>query len=172
MSDKPDQSDNQESGTNPNTNTLTTELNFQIAELNYQRTYRWNIFTWASSLLFGGGSGLVVANAFISDKTQNTHDNFLKGALAVIIFALTFISCIWLHYHFAEAENAENNIKKLVILLQKGDNTNEDNTNIAEYHGIEERTNKVLLLGIKYHSIVVLAVLGFCGIIIVLLSQL
>jgi hypothetical protein len=83
----------------------------QEDELNYRRSHRWNIFSWASGLLLGGIGGL-----FTISKLPGTASQRLCGIRIVLSAAILVFSAyasIWLRYHYKREQCAKRNLDRI-----------------------------------------------------------
>lgn len=97
---------------------LKAAYDFQISELNYRRTHRWNIFTWTASILIGNTSILFVINKITPNLQQSSTDNSsitpITWVLILAIIVLTINSCFWLFHHSSEAEKVKKKKQELI----------------------------------------------------------
>lgn len=91
-------------------------------DLDYRRKHRWDIFSWASSLLLGGSGGLFTISRLTSPAavTPNPHLTYQKLALGGAIIVLTGYAILWLWYHYEREELAEKRISSINEVLLAG----------------------------------------------------
>jgi hypothetical protein len=82
---------------------------FQADELNYRRTHRWDILSWASGLLLGGIGGLFA----ISRVAQHSSPAKQKIVLIVTIFVFTGYAIIWQRYHYEKEIRAKGRLSRI-----------------------------------------------------------
>lgn len=101
---------------------------FQVSEMNYHRSYRWQIFAWSAGLLLGGTSVVFAlspkapssANATLAFSLP-TWLHYIgsqlfmpqKLLLVLAIVVLCGITLAWLAYHHARENQAKQIINQL-----------------------------------------------------------
>jgi hypothetical protein len=95
---------------------------FQVQELNYRRTHRWQIFAWAAGLLVGGTSitfalkPAATSRAPLQEQLSKLLQlplSFQQMSFIVTILVLTIISIFWMHHHYKKEKETKNIINKL-----------------------------------------------------------
>lgn len=97
---------------------LKLKRQFLEDELNYRRTRRWNIFSWASGLLLGGIGGLFAITRLGGPPPQTCvliKPNFVLSA-AIVIFSI--YSSFWLRYHYKREQSVKEALDKIYKTLE------------------------------------------------------
>ena len=130
---------------------------FQVSEMNYRRTHRWNIFAWAAGLLLGGSS-IIFTFKPRTTPSFSLQLSLEKEGLIIAVVGLVLISVLWVLYHYHKEKQAEDII-----------NTLDEETNLNLYRDSGAKNTKLKThLVIPLGSVVALLFLAALAILIVL----
>ena len=97
---------------------LKLQRQFLEDELNYRRTHRWNIFSWASGLLLGGIGGLFAITRLGGPPPQTCALIKPKFVLIGAIVIFSIYSSFWLGHHYKREQCAKKNLDEIYKTLK------------------------------------------------------